>query len=69
MRRVKVPRLALAPPAVPAPRPALAPHRSQWAGCGYACIAWGRGLGEELVCCGYAYPVREILFLAGECTD
>jgi hypothetical protein len=48
MRRVKVARLALAPPAVPAPRPALAPHRSQWAGCGYARIVWGRGLGEEL---------------------
>jgi hypothetical protein len=35
----------------------------------YAHIVRGYGAGEELIACGYAFPMREVLFRVHESTD
>jgi hypothetical protein len=40
---------------------------SSW--CVYAHIVRGYGAGEELIACGYAFPMREVLFRVHESTD
>jgi len=37
--------------------------------CVYAHIVRGYGAGEELIACGYAFPMREVLFRVRECSD
>ncbi|MGA8143635.1 MAG: hypothetical protein WB987_07085 [Candidatus Acidiferrales bacterium] len=51
------------------PAPMAVPPDPLCYSCVYAHIVRGHGAGEELIACGYAFPMREVLFRVRECTD
>jgi len=51
------------------PRPRRAERTSLCEGCVFAHIIRGFELREVLVFCGYAFPLREVLFSVRDCSD
>ena len=54
---------------IPAPKRAVPVPDPLCYECVYAHIVRGFGAGEELIACGYVFPMREVCYRVRECSD